>query len=53
MSPFEKGGNVSVLTPFLEKVGFLNEVCGKYSEVGGGSLKNCTKIRKTLLCACV
>lgn len=54
MSPFEKGGNVSVLTPFLEKVGFLNEVvCGKYSEVGGGSLKNRTKIRKTLLCACV
>lgn len=51
--PLKRGG-MSVLTPFLEKVGFLSEfVYGKYSEVGGGNLKNRTKLRKTLLCACV
>lgn len=26
---------------------------GKYSEVGGGNLKNHTKIRKTLVCVCL
>ena len=43
---------MSVCYSFLGKSRFFKEfVYGKYSEVGGGNLKN--KIRKTLLCACV
>lgn len=39
----------------LKKVGFLsvNFYVVSIQEVGGGNLKNHTKIRKTLLCACV
>lgn len=28
-------------------------IYGKYSEVGGGNLKNRTEVRKTLVCVCL
>lgn len=40
---------------FLGGKRFFSKLCmvSKYSEVGGGSFKDHTKIRKTLLCVCV
>lgn len=50
---FEKGRIVSDVPFFLQKVGFFEFVHGKYSEVGGGNLKN-AKVWKTLVvCVCL
>lgn len=47
-----KGGNVSGIS-FFEESRFFEFVHGKYSEVGGGSLKTMQNYEKLLLCACV
>lgn len=48
----QKGENVSGIS-FFEESRVFEFVHGKYSEVGGGSLKTMQKYEKLLLCACV